>query len=543
MNDHDTQRTEPEAIPLRVLIVSPLGEDHSSIFNALRVGGYTAETEIVDTPHALGEALVQTPRDLILIDTSSGNADPLAMVASVRDRGLDVPVIVISGTPGEDTAVDVMKAGANDFLVKEKLARLVPAVRRELRDAAVRAERKAMQDHLLLSDRMASVGVLAAGVAHEINNPLAAVIANLDFVARELASLTQNPPWQRSVPNAEALSTALRARIVDAIDALRDAREAADRVRHIVRDLKTFSRPEQERGPVDVRRVIESSIRMAWNEIRHRARLTRDYHDVPPTEANEARIGQVFLNLLVNAAQSIPEGNVDHNEIHISTRYESGRVVVVIKDTGSGITKEHFERIFDPFFTTKPIGSGTGLGLSICHRIVCSLGGDITCESALDKGSVFRVSLPAALPQPFTSKPEPIQPKASPRARILVIDDEAMICAALARTLSVDHEVVTVTNGSAALARVVAGEQFDLIFCDLMMPNVSGMDVFDTMNKTHPEQARRVVFLTGGAFTQRAKDFMARVRNHRIDKPFDTEHLRALIPELLRRNHTSVTGP
>jgi signal transduction histidine kinase len=156
----------------------------------------------------------------------------------------------------------------------------------------------------------------------------------------------------------------------EAGEALAEARQGAERVRNIVRDLRVFARGDEEQsGPVALRRVLDSSINIAWNEIRHRARLVKDYGDTPMVEANESRLGQVFLNLLLNAAHAIPEGETERNEIRVSTRTDGrGHAVVEIRDTGGGIPAAIREKIFDPFFTTKSAGEGTGLGLWICKR-------------------------------------------------------------------------------------------------------------------------------------------------------------------------------
>lgn len=238
-------------------------------------------------------------------------------------------------------------------------------------------EQKKLMAQLMVSDRMASVGTLAAGVAHEINNPLAVVVSSLGYMSECL----EGPGG-----GVEALR-----------EPLAEAIEAAQRVRRIVHDLKRFSRaPDEEfRAAVDVRAVIESTIRMAWNEIRHRAQLVQDCREVPMVLVNEARLGQVLLNLVVNAAQALPEGRSDQNEIRITTRHEGDRVIVEVSDTGAGIAPENIGRIFDAFFTTKPVGVGTGLGLAISHRIVTSLGGELTVRSTVGEGTTFRVSLPS----------------------------------------------------------------------------------------------------------------------------------------------------
>ena len=360
------------------------------------------------------------------------------------------------------------------------------------------------------------MGALAAGVGHEINNPLAYVIANLDFIAADLLSFAENP--------APARLTGLK-------EAIGDARQGAERIRRIVRDLKVFSRGnDDERGPKDIHQILESSTSMAWNEIRHRARLVKDFGRIPPVDGNESRLGQVFVNLLVNAAHAIREGQAESNEIRLVTRLDGeNRVVVEVRDTGCGIPPDVLARVFDPFFTTKPVGVGTGLGLSICRSIIAGLGGDISVESVVGKGTTFRVALPVA--HLATAEPAPVtKPVAScRRGRILIVDDEPMIGAALRRVLSPEHDVDVVTSGRAALEQRAKGNEYDVIFSDLMMPKMTGMDLHGELQKVSPEQAARIVFLTGGAFTQRAREFLELVQNQYIEKPVDAHNLRALV--------------
>jgi CheY-like chemotaxis protein/two-component sensor histidine kinase len=359
---------------------------------------------------------------------------------------------------------------------------------------------------------------LAAGIAHEINNPLAYVMVNLQFLADTMEAMDKATAEERRA-------------------ALEEARGGCDRIRSIVRDVQLFSRelPDDTRKPVDLRRVLDSSANIVGNEIRARARLVRDYDHAPQVEGNEARLGQAIVNLLVNAAQAIPEGDALHHEVRLSARRDGDRVVIEVKDTGEGIPTEVRGRIFDPFFTTKPVGVGTGLGLSIVHRLVTGMGGDVTFESERGHGTTFRLRLRASAAPPATRSRTRVKSgrNGAARARILVVDDEEMIGVMLARVLSHAHDLEWTTRPDDAIRRVKDGERFDLILCDLMMPARSGADVHAAIAALAPEQASRMIFLTGGAFSARAQEFLATQKNPVVEKPFVVDDLLARIDEFL----------
>ncbi len=625
--------------PLRVLIVEDSTDDAELLLRELRRGGLEPVARRVQTAGELRAALAEASWDVALCDYSLpgfGAREALEIVAASE---LDLPFIIVSGTIGEETAVEAMRAGAHDFLIKGKLSRLVPAIQRELREAEGRRRQRAaeesaraaetrfrtlvqsmddvvfmldaqqrhvgvyghwlereglsadaflgktarevlgeaagaahegpaaralagesvtydwtapgpgglryfqtslspirdanggvtgvvgvgrettqtrlLQEQLMVADRMASVGMMAAGVAHEINNPLTVIMANLEMLEREGAHLGPR------ADDAAAL-----------IELVKHAREAGERVCRIARDLRVFSRSEEDATvPLDVEAVVESSLRMAWNEIRHRARVVRDFGHPPLVQGNESRLGQVFLNLLVNAAQAIRAGDASSNEIRVTTRQAGGgRAVVEIADTGAGIPPEILARLFTPFVTTKPRGVGTGLGLSLCKRLVTQLGGEIRVETAQGKGTTFHVELPLA-DRPVTGAAAPrVQALAAGRhGRVLVVDDELLVGMAVKRLLSLEHEVAVETTGTGALARILEGQRFDVILSDLMMPDMAGMDLHAAVLRVAPEQAERIVFLTGGAFTPEARAFLEAVPNGRMAKPFDPRELRTLV--------------
>ncbi len=382
-----------------------------------------------------------------------------------------------------------------------------------------------LQERLIAADRMVSVGTLAAGMAHEINNPLAYVTANLDIVIEDLRVMAGGSPSGR-LKELEGLAV--------------EARGGADRIRKIVRGLMTFSRAEEERREVlDVKPVLDLSIATAFNEIRHRARMVKDYGEIPLILADEARLSQVFVNLLVNAAQAIGGGNAEGNEIRISTSTDDvGRAVIEIRDTGPGIPAGILGRLFDPFFTTKPVGLGTGLGLSICHNIVTGMGGEITATNREERGTTFRVVLPASL-RPLETRPSDVSRKiatevATPgRGVILIVDDEPAVGIVLGRVLR-DHDVTLVTRARDALDLLLSGKHFDVILSDLMMPEMSGIDLYDELTRQLPDVAQRVVFISGGACTPAASAFLERVTNERMEKPFDTKGVRALVQRFVK---------
>lgn len=261
-----------------------------------------------------------------------------------------------------------------------------------IRDISRRSE---LQAKLIQADRMAALGTMAAGIAHEVNNPLAYTMVNLQMARRRLGQLAHSlggiEPSHASVDDMAAEIETLRA-MLDL------AHEGTERVRLIVDDLRAFSRHDDiAADPIELVPLVEAAIEIATNEIRNRAKLVRTYEPVALVRGSPSRLTQVFLNLLINAAQAIPEGDEGHNEIRVTTSTNAaGEAQVEIRDTGRGISPELQDRIFDAFFTTKPLDEGTGLGLFISRSIVTGHGGDITAENAPDRGTIFRITLPAA---------------------------------------------------------------------------------------------------------------------------------------------------
>ncbi len=377
-------------------------------------------------------------------------------------------------------------------------------------------------------ERLATVGSLAAGVAHEINNPLAYVIANVQYA---LDNITQ---WQHREqdltpdPDRERRRAQLK-------EALYEANEGARRVQRIVADLKTLARQGEDRvEPIDVENTLHWAIGVTMAEIRHRARLVKNFDTIAQVKGDEARLGQVFVNILLNAAQAIEPGHAHENEIIINTYLRDGRVLIEVLDTGNGIPEENLTRIFDPFFTTKPRGVGTGLGLSICHEIIASMRGRLTAATRSPRGAKFMVDLPAmpivdgevARVPRQKSNPPPAQ-----SARILIIDDEPLAAKALGRILR-EHRVELADHAPTGL-KLALEKRFDVIFCDLMMPDLTGMAVHDAVVETQPDTAERMVFVTGGTFTEEARSFAARHAGRCLFKPFDTTLVKGAVERIM----------
>jgi PAS domain S-box-containing protein len=397
---------------------------------------------------------------------------------------------------------------------------LVPGILPGLSLAVLRdvTSRREVQTRLVLADRLISVGTLAAGVAHELNTPLAYVSANVEFLARAVPE---------HLPSGAAPEIG---------DALRESLEGVERLRVIIHDLRTFARTPgaDDGGPADLEAVLRSCVGMAWNEIRHRARLERDLRPLPPVAGHPARLGQVFVNLLVNAAQSIREGDVASNVIRLAARtLPDGRVAVEVSDTGVGIPPSVLPRIFEPFFTTKPATVGTGLGLSICRSIVEGLGGTIEVKSQPGAGTTFRVILPAAAREQLRVPAARAVAPPAPRSRVLVVDDERLVGISLKRALSGEHDVTAVASPRLALRLLEQGERFDVLLTDLVMPDLDGHDLEREAVRLAPALAGRVIFMTAGAFTEEARRAVADGAAPCLAKPVKLDVLRGALAQVL----------
>lgn len=405
-------------------------------------------------------------------------------------------------------------------------------------------ERREIESQLAQADRLSNMGMLAAGVAHEINNPLSYVLYNLESLTEELPELLN--AVRRMLAELGSLSSArdlseelgpafrlMNPVMLDAmLDRFKDALRGTYRIRDVARGLGAFSRVEKDQlVPVNLMHVIDVAIDMAFNEIKYRARLVKDYgRKVPVVMASEGRLSQVFLNLIINATHAIDEGDLENNEIRVKTWAEGDQVCAQVLDTGSGIAPENLGKLFEPFFTTKKIGVGSGLGLPISKGIIEGYGGTIAVESKVGTGTCFTIKLPVGVAAAAAHVSTKAEKGPAVRGRILVVDDEDELRAAMVRMLR-EHDPVQAASGAQAKEILEIDQAFDLILSDIMMSDVSGMELHEWLTETYPRLATQFIFITGGAFTPRAREYLSKVDNIRLEKPFDVANLKKIVAD------------
>jgi PAS domain S-box-containing protein len=365
-----------------------------------------------------------------------------------------------------------------------------------------------LQTQLQQSERLASLGLMAAGLSHELNNPLTYTLLSLDDLTEKLPGLLRDP----QSTEGQALARGLR-----------EVEEGVKRIQRIAREVRLFSQPTNEAPkPIMVSSVLAGAVSAISSEIAQDIKIinhaTRERSYVL---ANESLLGHVFVNLLLNAAQSIPEK--EQRQIVIQTHREGSSLVVQIADNGSGISASQLEKIFEPFFTTKSLIAGTGLGLAICHRLVSSMGGEISVKSTAGSGSIFSVTLPSCEAPVDVSKEAP----APSRLRVLVVDDEVFILFLLQKILTA-HEVSSAKSVDEAMEKLAHEPPFDFVLSDLNMPNKSGEDLFNLLQKT-PSFSGELLFMSGGGYVPKTNNFALYLKGRCLEKPFDMEQLKAAL--------------
>ncbi|MCC6750112.1 MAG: PAS domain S-box protein [Deltaproteobacteria bacterium] len=380
------------------------------------------------------------------------------------------------------------------------------------------SERKRAEAQLLAADRAASVGRLAGGMGHAVNNPLAVVLGNVSLAVERLEHLDESQPL-----TGKALA--------ELVTELREAERAATQVATIMTDLRRLSAsaPGATR-PVDPREAVERALRLCGAELELRARLVRDLGSVPPVLADEAVLGQCFLHLLLNAAQALSRAPRGDHEIRVSTHSDAaGNAVVEIADTGPGIPAEVRDALFVPFGGQDLFSGRRQLGLPLVHRTATDLGGTFEVLPRDPRGTIVRLTLPAIAAKELGAHPVESAAASPARGRVLVVDDDPLIRSVLKRVLSAEHDVTLLPDGSAALDYLVGGAPADLVLCDLMMPGLSGADLYERLQEVRPEILPRVVFITGGAFREETREFLARANAPCLQKPIAPAELRAFV--------------
>lgn len=522
------------------------------------------------TAHGPGARIADANRmaeRLLGAPASALRGRPLVDLVAAADRPT-VAAWLAEGEPGSWREVEVARPDGDRAIAELSWSR-VSAGGEELVMVIANdvTERRRAQELSALTERLTTIGTLAAGVAHEINNPAAYVIANLDVLSAKLDALQPQVTRLRealarapSVAAAEELLRTLEdGALVAVLDEARqitaETLHGAERIRAIAKGMKDLAgHREVAVARVDLAALLDDALDLCAHEVRSRARVVRAFGpDLAPVEGSPGRLGQVFVNLIVNAAQAIEEGHAADHVVRVAAAVDGDRVRVDVEDTGSGIPEEHLARVFDPFFTTKPSGVGTGLGLAITQEIVHSHGGEIQVASDRDRGTRVSVWLPIAPPAPVVVEGDagtvgpaaggplelgeaPPEPGATDRRlRILLVDDEVFLLRALKRLLSRDFDVETVEGGRAAIHLLESSPagRFDVLFSDLSMPEVSGRDLYRWLVAHRPALAARTVFMTGGAFSSDTRAFLAEVKNPQIGKPFTAGTAAKVIADLI----------
>lgn len=446
---------------------------------------------------------------------------------SVRDLPIDEVSagLTLQTSKGETRIVDV---GTTAIDWRGAAAKMIV-----LHDVTERHQAEQFRLQMQHNERMAAIGTLSAGIAHEINNPLTYVLGCLEILRRDLRKSEKDRVVDSLESNSqlEGRDSAPAGRAKQLVDR---AVDGVERVVAIVRNLGKFSRLDTEltAEPTALAPVLRTAIETAGPQLSHRACVVVDVDEEIHVEANAGPLTQVFVNLLVNAAHAIEEGNVDKNSVTIRAEGLGDEVVVAISDTGVGIPTAQLSRLFDPFFTTKAVGEGTGLGLYVCRSIVESLGGSIQVESAEGRGTCFKVRLlvrrDSSRPEPGTGAEEP--PDRSRRwmqrklngARVLVVDDEEYIRQSIEMTLPSTCQVTLAESSRAAIAKLRNNEPFDLILCDVVMDDGSGLELRDWIEEFRPDLAQKLLFMSGGTLRHTSPSV---VGHEVIRKPFRRDEL------------------
>jgi signal transduction histidine kinase len=498
---------------LRVLIVEDKPADAELLERKLASSGYVPLTRRVQTAADMRAAL-DAEWDLILSGYMMPSFTGLQALGLLKETGKDIPFILISGSAGDDIAIAAMSAGAHDFFTKGNLGLLVSAIQRELREAKLRSAANAQREQLHEIEKLAVLGTLLAGIAHELNNPLSVIMHQATLLAVELDS---DPALVRAASILQAVSAC--SRIVKSV--LAQARQDPPRrvavcINDVVRDA------------ID---LVAYGLKI--DDIRVELELAATMPDI---SADPQQLERMVINLVSNAqyalrSRPMPRILTLRSIVHA----DEGFVVLEIADSGIGISPEIRSRIFEPFFTSKPAGEGTGLGLALCRGIVTAHNGTISVSSELTVGTTFVITLPIGhLP---VATDHGVIPKLSstPGKSILVVDDDPHVAMALSEMLTFQGHIVEISGSSReALLRIVTGA-YDIIVTDMRMPDLDGPALYREVTASHPNFADSFLFVTGDAFSSETDRFLRETGAVHLSKPCTFEEVGSAVAQVVRR--------
>jgi signal transduction histidine kinase len=509
--------------PLRVLIVEDSEDDAELLLRNLRRGGFDPVYERVETLEGMKTAL-ERPWDVVISDWAMPHFSAQAALSALQESDLDLPFLIVSGTVGEEAAVAAMQAGAHDFMAKGRLSRLNPAIQREMREAAVRAERRIMERQLRQTQKMEAMGQLTGGISHDFNNLLGVIVANADL----LLDLVKGRAQETELAN-EILASALRgAALTHRLLAFARQQPLSPQVialnEHLPRIMTILGRTLGE--PIAIVTLLAEDL---WE-----------------TRVDPSQIEDALLNLAINARDAMPNGGaltIETANASLDEHYSSlhpevvpgDYVMLAMTDTGTGIPPEIIERVLEPFFTTKEPGKGTGLGLSMVYGFAKQSAGHLSIYSEVGVGTTIRLYLPRA----YGEAPRKAVTEESDHApliggeRILLVDDNAALRRVTLRRLTIlGYRVEEADDGHAALALLDAGHRFNLLFTDIGLPGgINGFELADQARRRQPDL--KVLFTTGYGNNGAQGGLEAGGTQHLIRKPYRSAELTAKLRAIL----------
>jgi two-component system NtrC family sensor kinase len=499
---------------LRVLIVEDNPADAELLELELSKGGYVASTLRVQSASAMQAALDDQQWDLILSDYAMPAFSGLHALELLKATGKDIPFILISGSAGDDIAIDAMRAGAHDFFGKGSLQLLVPAIERELREADVRATARAQREQLHQNEKLAALGTLLAGISHELNNPLTVIMHQATVLERALSD----------DPRQVRVNTIL---------------QAVGNCSRIVKNFLALARHEPPRRvPVSVNEVVGAAIDLVAYGLRNdNIEVTLDLiEDLPAISGDPQQLERVVINLVSNAQYVLRERPMPRRLVLRSSIEAAGeRVMLQISDNGGGIPPEIRSRIFDPFFTTKPTGQGTGIGLALCHGIITAHNGTIAVSSEPDAGTTFVISLPIDSTVHAAANDAMSVTSSTPPLRVLVVDDNPDVATAFSDILSAQGHTVDIAASSRGALDLIATGAYAIILTDMRMPDLDGPALYREVVARHPQLESSFLFATGDTFSADTIRFLKESGAVVLGKPCTYEDVENAVEEVVRR--------